>query len=454
MAKRKRVEEKTKTTSKTTWPAGRDLLIIGGEVWEPISGKRRRVDIIIKEGRIAGVGSLTKNQRPNFPIVEADGFLITPGLIDMHVHLREPGFEDKETVLTGSRAAIRGGFTSVACMANTNPPADDPAIIGYILEKARLVGLANVFPVGCATKKMAGEEISEMGLMAEAGAVAFSDDGKPIAKAEVMRRALEYASMLGKPIISHCEEPTLAAGGLMNEGYLSTIWGLKGISKLAEEVMVGRDCQMAGLFGPVHIAHVSTAGSVAIIRQAKKMGFPVTAETCPHYLVATEELIIGYNTNAKVNPPLRQKSDCAALLEGLKDGTIDAIASDHAPHTYEDKWVEFAAAANGISGLETTLALLLTHLVGKGKITLEKLLPKLTIGPAKILGLNRGSLKVGEAADLTIIDLGKKWQINAKAFASQGKNTPFNGWKVTGAAWGAVVGGRLVMKDGRIVPAN
>lgn len=439
------------TNKKTIEKTENNLLMIGGEVWEPVTGRRRRADIIIKEGRIAFVGQLAKDKRPDLPVVEAAGLLITPGLIDMHVHLREPGYEDKETILTGARAAIHGGFTSVACMANTNPPADDPSIIGYILEKARLAGLANVFPIGTATKKMEGCEISEMGLMVEAGAVAFSDDGKPIAKAEVMRRALEYSSMLGRPIISHCEEPTLAAGGLMNESYLSTIWGLKGISKLAEEVMVGRDCQLAGLFGPVHIAHVSTAGSVEIIRQAKKMGFPVTAETCPHYLVATEELIEGYNTNAKVNPPLRQKADCAALLEGLKDGTIDVIASDHAPHTYEDKWVEFALAANGISGLETSLALLLTHLVDKGKITLEKLLPKMTVNPAKILKLNRGTLKVGEIADLTIIDLNKKWRINAKDFASQGKNTPFDGWPVKGAAWGAVVGGRLVMKDGKLI---
>ena len=323
------------------------LLIKGGTVVDPSSGLNDERDILIENGRIVDMGR-NLSVGPKCDVINAKGKTVFPGLIDMHVHLRDPGREDKETIETGTRSAALGGFTSVACMANTDPVADNNSVIEYIVAKSKASGASNIFPVGAITKGLKGEELAEMGRMREAGAVAFSDDGRCVMDSTVMRHALEYAGNLGAVIICHSEDHNLSAGGFMNESYLSTIWGLKGIPQAAEEIMVQRDIILASEFGRVHIAHVSTAGSVEKIRDAKTAGVPVTCETAPHYFALTESAIEGYNTNAKMNPPLRGERDVAAVIQGLKDGTIDVIASDHAPHTAEEKNVEFAIAASGI----------------------------------------------------------------------------------------------------------
>ena len=426
------------------------LLIKNGRVIDPASRVNGERDILIENGQLVKVGARVEGRGAR--VINAKGMLVIPGLIDMHAHLRDPGRPDKETIASGSRAAALGGFTTVCCMANTNPPIDNPAVVEYIIAKARVEAVVNILPIAAITKGLKGEEMAEMGRCFGEGAVAFSDDGRPVMRSDVMRRALEYARQFNVPIISHCEDLNLSAGGAMNEGIVSTEIGLPGIPALSEEVMVGRDILLAREYGRVHIAHVSSANSVKLIRRAKREGLPVTAETCPHYFALTEEAARNYDTNAKVNPPLKTAADVREVLRGLKDGTIDAIVTDHAPHTTEDKNVEFNQAANGIIGLETALALVLTKLVAAKVLTLSQAVEKMSAAPARILGLsNKGSLKPGADADVIIVDPQAAWTVDAAKFASKSRNTPFGGWALKGRVVNTIVGGRLVVKDGKLV---
>jgi dihydroorotase len=370
--------------------------------------------------------------------------VVAPGFIDMHVHLREPGFEYKETVLTGTQSAVAGGFTTVACMANTNPVNDNSSVTRYIIEKAQAANLARVLPIGALSKGLKGESLADIGDMAAAGAVAISDDGRPVMDSNLMRRALEYCSMFNLLISVHEEDLHLAAGGMMNEGPTALRLGLKGIPNAAEDVMVARDIILARLTGGrLHIAHASTRGAVALVRQAKAEGLSVTAEAAPHHFMLTEEAVTGYNTNAKMAPPLRQLEDVEAIREGLRDGTIDAIATDHAPHHQDEKEVEFDQAANGIVGLETALPLTL-RLVRDGVLSLVDAVRKLTVNPARILGLPYGTLSVGSPADLVIFDPAHAWNVLPERLRSKSKNTPFSGWEVTGKVMVTIVAGRVV----------
>lgn len=424
------------------------ILIKGGRVVDPAQNIDGLRDVLIEHGKIVKIGSRVKGQGAR--IIDAKGLLVLPGLIDMHVHLRDPGRPDKETIASGARAAALGGFTSICCMANTSPPIDNPAAVEYIVAKAKAAAV-NVFPIAAVTKGLKGEELAEMGRCFKEGAVAFSDDGRPVMRADIMRKALEYASQFDAPIISHCEDVNLSAGGSMNEGELSTQIGLPGISPHSEEIMVARDIMMAKEFGRVHIAHVSTAGSVRLLRQAKREKISITCETAPHYFSLTEEACRNYDTNAKVNPPLRTSTDIREIIKGLKDGTIDAIATDHAPHNIEEKNVEFNLASSGIDGLETALALTLTKLVKTKALSLKQAIEKLTIEPAKILNLfNKGSLKPGFDADVIIVDPQMEWTVDPSKFASKSRNTPFGGWSLNGRVLFTIVGGRIVVSNGKL----
>lgn len=420
------------------------LLIRGGTVLDPLAGTVEEKDILVEGGKIAAVG--TSLPADGAQILESSGKLVAPGLIDMHVHLREPGFEAKEDITSGTRAAVRGGFTAVACMPNTDPPADSAAVISYIKSAARARGVAEVYPVGAVSRGSGGRELAEMGCMREAGAVAFSDDGQPVMDAGLMRRAMQYARMLGAAIISHCEDKTLSAGGVMHEGYASTVLGLKGIPAAAEEVMVARDIILAGETGcRLHIAHVSTAGSVRLVREAKARGIPVTCEVTPHHFTLTDDAVSGYNTSTKVNPPLRSKADLAAVKEGLADGTIDVIATDHAPHTAEEKDVEYDRAPFGLVGLETAVGLVWTELVSAGVLTPLEAIRKMTVNPARVLGIPKGTLDVGADADITVIDPELTEEVDPALFESKGRNTPFAGRLIKGLPCATVAGGRVVM---------
>ena len=407
-------------------------------------------EIVLENGRISEViiGKTVTPRKASSAVcpdvtIDALGKLVMPGLVDMHTHLREPGFEYKETIKTGTMAGIRGGFTSLCPMPNTNPVNDNPTVAAFVIKKAMSEGSCSVFPIGAITKGQNGQELAEMGLMHETGCVAFSDDGRPVMSSLVMRRALEYSKAFPFPLISHCEDLSLSDEGVMNEGALSTYFGLKGIPAEAEEIMVARDIMLAGLTGGrLHIAHVSTRGSVELIRRAKNEGIAVTAETCPHYFSITERACEGFNTNAKVNPPLRTDDDIAAIKEGLKDGTIDVIATDHAPHHIDEKILEFDRAPSGISGLETALALSLS-LVREGVLTLSQLMGKMTLNPAGIIGIDRGTLGIGSVADVIIVDAEKEFVLNPDNFASKGKNTPFSGWKLKGQPVAVISKGRV-----------
>ncbi|MBU5637354.1 dihydroorotase [Geomonas sp. Red69] len=420
-----------------------NLLIKGGRVIDPSQGIDETMDVLIADGVILELGQgLTAPE--GTPTIDASGLLVTPGLIDMHVHLRDPGLEYKEDIATGSRAAAAGGFTSVACMPNTSPVIDNKAVACYVVNKAKSEALVNVFPVGSITKGSKGDSLAEMGDLKEAGCVAVSDDGKPVCNSELMRRALEYAKGVGITVISHSEDLALVGEGVMNEGFVSTELGLKGIPWAAEDIAVAREVYLAEFAAaPVHIAHISTAGSARIIRNAKARGVKVTCETAPHYFTLTDDAVRGYNTNAKMNPPLRGESDVAAMKAALADGTIDAIATDHAPHHPDEKDVEFNVALNGIVGLETSLPLSL-KLVEEGVLDLKGLVSVMSCNPAKILGIDRGTLRVGAVGDVTVIDPGKEWQVEADKLESKSKNSPFLGWKMKGKAAYTVVKGQVV----------
>jgi len=430
-------------------------IIRNGRVVDPKNKIDKKVDVLIENGKIAKIGE-SSQFRPgdvtrSTVTIDAQGKVVTPGLIDMHTHLREPGREDEETIASGTRAAAQGGFTSICCMPNTQPVIDSVSGVKFILATASQEGVVNVYPIGSITKGQKGEELAEIGKMRIAGIVGISDDGKPVMNAQIMRRTLEYAKMFNLPIISHCEDLNLSLDGVMNEGFTSTVLGLKGIPRQAEEIMVARDIALAELTGgKLHLAHITTRRSVELIRQAKKKKISVTCETAPHYFSLSEEDVRGYNTNTKVNPPLRTKDDIEALCEGLADGTIDCIASDHAPHLDEEKDLEYNMAPFGIIGLETMLPLILTNLVSKKLLSLDQAIAKLTVSPANILGLEKGTLSIGSDADLTIIDLNLKKKIGSQ-FTSQSKNSPFIGMEIGGFPVATIVGGKVVMKDGKLI---
>jgi dihydroorotase len=428
-----------------------NLLIRGGRVVDPANGLDATGDVLILDGRVSGVGpGLTAPA--GTPAVDAGGRVVAPGFIDVHVHLREPGQEYKETIASGTRAAAAGGFTAVASMANTSPVNDTRAVTDYVLAQARAVGVVRVYPIGAVTRGLEGKELAELGELAEAGCVAYSDDGRPVMNSALLRRALEYAQAFGKPIVSHAEDAHLAAGGVMHEGFVATDLGLRGIPAAAEEIMVARDVALAELTGHrLHIAHVSTAAAVRLLRDAKARGVPVTGEVTPHHLLLTDEALRSYDPHAKMAPPLRGKRDVEACREALADGTLDAVATDHAPHAVTDKEVELDQAANGIVGLETAVALCLTHLVRARVLDLATLIARLTVGPARALELPGGTLSPGAPGDVTILDLEREHRIAPARFQSRGRNTPFGGWPCVGAPWMTVVAGRIVMREGAIV---
>ena len=420
------------------------LLIKGGRVIDPAGSVDAVHDVLIKGDRIERVGA-NLAVPPDTTVLEASGKIVCPGFIDLHVHLREPGQEYKETVATGTRAAAAGGFTAVCAMANTHPVNDNRAVTDYIRAKADTEGLVRVYPIGAVTRELGGAELAELAELAEAGCVAFSDDGKCVMNAALYRRAMEYTLPFGTPLISHAEDHHLSKGAAMNEGVVSTELGVPGAPAAAEDVMVARDIVLAELTGAhVHIAHLSTAGAVRLVREAKARGVRVTAEVTPHHLLLTEDAVRSFDANTKMNPPLRTKRDTEALIEGLVDGTIDCIATDHAPHALSEKEGEFDRAAFGIVGLETAVGLLMDRLVKPGTLPLTTLVARLSRDPARLLGLPGGSLAAGAPADLTLLDPEVRWTIDAAKFVSKSRNTPFNGWTVMGRPWKTIVGGRIV----------
>lgn len=422
------------------------ILIKGGRIIDPSQGIDAKGNLLIENGKIKSYPKTTKKfeQDSRVKVIDAKGKVVCPGLVDIHVHLREPGFEHKETISSGCKSAAAGGFTTIVCMPNTNPVNDNASVTEYILLKARTQGVVNVFPIGAITKGEMGETLAQIGEMYEAGCVGVSDDGMPVMNSKVMRHAMEYVKAFDIPVISHAEDKNLSGNGVMNEGEVSTQLGLAGIPCASEDVMVSRDIQVAELTGSrLHICHVSTAGSVRLIRAAKKRGVKVTAEVTPHHFILTDEAVNRYDTNAKMNPPLRGKKDREAVIEGLKDGTLDAIATDHAPHSEDEKKVEFDLAPFGIVGLETALPLSL-KLVEDGALTLNEMISKLTDSPSNVLNLGKGTLKTGEAADVVIFDPDKEVTINKEKFHSKSKNSPFLGWKLKGKVNYTIVSGKIV----------
>jgi len=447
------------------------LVIRGGHIIDPGQDINQIADLVVDEGKIRQLGKgmpiVIANGAKQPLVIDATGMVVCPGFVDLHCHLREPGFEDKETIATGTRAAAAGGFVAVCCMANTSPPIDKPAMVKWVKQKTAEEGVVHVFPIGCVTKGRGGKEVCDMAELAEAGVVAFSDDGDPVVSSQVMRRALEYSRTVGLPIVDHCEDRRLSNDGVVNEGWVSAKLGVKGIPANAEEMMIARDLALAKLTSArIHIAHVSTCGSVDLVRCAKEEGISVTAEVTPHHLTLTEERVVGkdrgesnnviasgakqsqYDTNAKVNPPLRAEDDITCLIDGLKHGVLDAIATDHAPHTLVDKDCSLETAAFGISGFETAFGCLM-DLVHKGEIGLVTLISKLTCEPARIVdkGNELGTLKIGSPANITIFDPDREWVVNSSEFASKGKNTPFDGYKFKGKVMATIVDGRAVYMD-------
>lgn len=403
-------------------------------------------DIRVLGGKIEKIADKLSPEKGE-EVIDATGLHVFPGLIDMHVHLREPGFEYKEDIESGSKAAVKGGFTQICCMPNTQPVADNKVVISYIRHRGEEVGLCKIRPIGAITKGEEGEQMADIGEMKKAGAVAISDDGKTVKSSRLMRLAMEYASGFNMRCLCHCEDKELADGGVVNEGYNSTLAGLKGIPRAAEDVVIAREiCLSESLGVPVHICHVSTYSGVRMIRDAKRAGVKVTAETCPHYFAATDDVITGFDTNTKVNPPIREEKDRLAIIEGLKDGTIDAIVTDHAPHHANDKNVEYNLAAFGISGIETSFGFAVTYLYKTGILTLNQLADKMSRLPAEILSLEGGKIEEGVPADLTIADLDEEWIVDSSEFVSKGKNTPFNGRKLSGAVKYTIVDGDIKYK--------
>ena len=420
------------------------VLIKNGRVIDPSQSLDMIGDVYIQHDRVKEISKRIDAPRKGDIVIDASGQIVAPGFVDIHVHLREPGYEHKETIKTGCLAAAAGGFTSIVCMPNTNPINDNASVTEYILLKARTEGIVNVFPIGAISKGEKGEELADIGEMCEAGCVGISDDGMPVTDSGLMRKAMEYVKPFGIPVITHAEDIGLSAGGVMNEGFVSTELGLRGIPSASEEAGVGRDIILCELTGtPLHICHVSTKGSVRLVREAKKRGVKVTAEATPHHFILTDTEVCGYNTNAKMNPPLRTQEDVDAVIEGIADGTIDVIATDHAPHSQDEKNVEFDLAPFGIVGLETALSLSL-ELVEKGIIALDEMIKKLTIVPSEIVGIERGTIVPGSVADLVVFDPGKTRTINPGEFFSKSKNTPFSGWELKGVVSNTIVSGQVV----------
>jgi dihydroorotase len=423
------------------------ILLKGGRVVDPSQQMDMICDVLLAEGRVEACGPRVAHEAtsPDIQVIDCAGLVVAPGFIDVHCHLREPGREDVETISTGARAAAAGGFTAVCAMPNTDPVTDNQAAVGFIIRQASLAQAARVYPIGAISVGQRGDSLAEFGEMIAAGAVAVSDDGRPVASAHMMRTALEYARTFGVPVADHCEEPTLARGGAMNEGIVSARLGLKGIPSEAEEIMAIRDILLARRTGGhAHLCHMSTRGSVELIRWGKERGINVTAEVCPHHISLTEESIGDYDTNAKMNPPLRTQDDVDALREAVKDGTIDVIATDHAPHHYDEKEREFADAPNGIVGLETALSVNITWLVKPGIIGVPLLVDKMSTAPARIFHLPGGSLRKGGIADVTVFDPTTEWKVDPKKFVSKGRNTPYTGRTLTGRVHYTIVGGRVV----------
>ncbi len=422
------------------------ILIKNGRLIDPATDRDERADILVSDGRIERVDGQISQTDTGVEVIEAAGLVVAPGLIDLHVHLREPGFEYKETIKTGTSAAVRGGFTTVVCMANTDPVNDNRSTSEFIKRKAQTDALCRVLPCGAITKGLKGEELAEIGEMYEAGIVALSDDGKSVRNAGLLLNAMQYARRFGLPVISHCEDESLARG-VVHEGHASLLSGLDATPALAEEIIARRDVMLAKYAGgSIHITHVSSGGTVGIVRNEKSKYERLSADTCPHYFTLSDEATLTYDTNTKVNPPLRSPEDVKAVREGLRDGTIQVIATDHAPHDAPSKDVEFNLASSGIAGLETGLALSLI-LVHDGVLTLKELLRKLTENPARLLNLPHGSLRNGSVADLIVFDPDAEWVVDKTQFASKGKNTPFHGWKLRGKNLLTMVEGKIVYRD-------
>ena len=427
------------------------ILIKGGRVIDPSQQIDREADLLIEDGRVTSI--LEDSNDADFrsegaEVIDATGLIVAPGFIDLHVHLREPGEEYKETIASGAAAAVAGGFTSICAMPNTKPVNDNASVTRFIIDKAREARLARVYPVGAITRESKGEELAEMAEMKDAGAVAVSDDGRPVMDSQVMRHAMEYARDHGLVVVDHCQDLHLAAGGVMNEGRYSTLLGLKGMSRAAEDSHVARDIMLAELTGArIHIAHISTVGSVEMVRRAKKQGTAVTCEVTPHHLALTDAAVVGFDTNTKMSPPLRSEEDRTALMEGVRDGTIDAIATDHAPHHLDEKMLEYDLAPSGVVGLETALGLTLTVLRHSGNVSLSRIIEMLTIGAARAFSLPGGTLAVGSPADIALIDPGREWTVEPQRFKSKSRNTPFAGWKLRGQVVETLVDGRRMIRD-------
>jgi len=425
----------------------RPLLIKGGRVVDPSQDLDRVMDVLLVDGKVAEVAK-NVDAPPNAETFDATGLVVTPGLIDVHVHLREPGQEHKETIESGARAAAAGGFTAICCMPNTDPPIDDPAAVGFVVAEGKRVDAARVYPMGAISVGMTGEVLSEIGDLVDTGAVAVTDDGLPVMDSGLMRLALEYTQAFGIPVVDHPEDLTLSRDGSMNEGLVSSRLGLKGKPNAAEDIHIERDLLLAALTGGrIHLQHVSTRGGVDAIRRAKARGVLVTAEASPHHLLLTEEAVDGYRTEAKMNPPLRSEEDRLAVLEGLVDGTLDMVATDHAPHHYDEKEAAFDDAPNGVVGLETSLGLVFGHLVERGHMDLSTMVERMSGAPARVFNLPGGSLAPGSVADVTVFDPSREWVVDPSTFLSKSRNTPFSGWTLKGKPRATVVAGRIIWED-------